>query len=141
MAASMKIVLRTAQSYSRASVAHRCAVINRSCHSKSSSDDSEQSARLPRVGMSADGSTLIGWHPEPEHPYEHTKPIEYDMKKAGEGTVLKDELVRDYVTRYRPSGPTTPELSAITFTTKHQWLPKSGKKYQKRNPPKDRDAI
>jgi hypothetical protein len=23
--------------------------------------------------MSADGRTLIGWHPEPEHPYEHTK--------------------------------------------------------------------
>lgn len=29
--------------------------------------------RVPRVGMSADGSTLVGWHPEPEHPYEHTQ--------------------------------------------------------------------
>lgn len=117
------------------------ALISRSSHTKSNSDDPDHSSRLPRVGMSADGRTLIGWHPEPEHPYEHTKPVQYDMKEVEQGTILKDELVQDYLTRFRPEGPSIPEIAAITYTTKHQWLPKPEKKYKKRNPPKDRDSI
>jgi hypothetical protein len=46
------------------------------------------------------------------------------MKEVEQGTILKDELVQDYLIRFRPEGPSIPEIAAITYTTKHQWLPK-----------------
>ncbi|WAR25814.1 RM42-like protein [Mya arenaria] len=104
--------------------------------------ESSSNSITPLVGMSEDGQTVVCWHPEPEHPYEHTQPMEYNKEELSQGTsVLKDQVLRNYDSRVRPTGPNTQELSHITFTTKHRWFPKPGKKFAKRDPPKDRDAI
>lgn len=51
--------------------------------------------------------------------------MQYDSKELAEGqSVLKDEVIRAYETRTRPSGPTIQELCSITYTTKHRWYPK-----------------
>lgn len=50
------------------------------------------------------------------------QPMVYNTKELEEGhSVLKDEVIRAYETRLRPTGPTVQELSAITHTTKHRW--------------------
>ncbi|KAL4226131.1 hypothetical protein ACF0H5_014118 [Mactra antiquata] len=139
MATSLKNVLQIPITYSRARILQQVAVQSRSSHSNCKDEDN--SSRIPKVGMSDDGRTLIGWHPEPEHPYEHTKPINYDSLEAKTGSILQDSVVRNYETRYRPLGPNTAELANVTFTTKHKWFPKREKKYRKRNPPKDREGI
>lgn len=94
------------------------------------------------VGLSPDGNTVVGWHPAPKFPYEHTRALPSRKKEASVGdSVLKIQHLREEMTKYRPDGPTDKELSNIFFTTKHTWLKKPEKKYRKPNPPKDRDAL
>ncbi|XP_041347510.1 39S ribosomal protein L42, mitochondrial-like [Gigantopelta aegis] len=100
------------------------------------------SYRVPQVGLSPDGSTVVCWHPEPDFPYEHTQPLPRNQREMAEGdSVLKVQYLVEEQIKYRSSGPTDKELSNMFFTTKHRWYPKPEKKYKKLTPPKDRDHI
>lgn len=86
--------------------------------------------RVPQVGMSQDGQVLIFWHPEPAHPYEHTKPLPplTQRQLAQEESALKVQLLRNEEMRHRKDGPDIAELSNLFFTTKHCWYPLSARR-------------
>ncbi|KAH3829273.1 39S ribosomal protein L42, mitochondrial-like [Dreissena polymorpha] len=129
-------------SYSRYCQSRLISIKKKTEETSSGKDPEQHHERNPLVGMSADGQTLVCWHPEPEHPYDHTRGMEYAVHELEEGTsILKDEVIRRFETRYKPKGPNIQELSNITYTTKHQWFPRPAKKFRKLNPPKDRDSL
>ncbi|XP_022238744.1 39S ribosomal protein L42, mitochondrial-like isoform X2 [Limulus polyphemus] len=77
------------------------------------------------VVLTDDKSTFIGWHPEPEFPYEHTKPLPQLRQELKEGdSVLKIQYRLEEKNRFRPDGPTDKELQKLTYTTKHRWAKK-----------------
>ncbi|KFM79225.1 39S ribosomal protein L42, mitochondrial, partial [Stegodyphus mimosarum] len=91
------------------------------------------------VVLSDDGKIICCWHPEEAPPYEHTKPLPKMDPEFLEGdSVLKVQYRRDAKYRFKPDGPTIPELAKMTYTTKHRWYPNNEKKYLDPNPPVDR---
>ncbi|XP_067141457.1 large ribosomal subunit protein mL42 [Centruroides vittatus] len=94
------------------------------------------------IVMTDNGNTIVCWHPEKHHPYEHTLPLPEIEPELKEGdSLLKIQYRLEDHHRYRPEGPNMEELQALTFTTKHRWYPKPEKKYDDPNPPIDRDGL
>ncbi|XP_063405809.1 large ribosomal subunit protein mL42-like [Mytilus trossulus] len=107
------------------------------CLRNKSGDD-----RSHYVALSKDESTVICWHPEPEFPYEFSKPIPRKSEELAEGdSALKVQYHLEDKLRFRKDGPTDKELANMFFTTKHPWFPRPQKKYRKSKSPKDRDHI
>lgn len=89
-----------------------------------------------QVVVADDGRTLVCWHPEPEVPYELTSPLPKeevvnqsvisalngnDKSDVSHLEALKEELARE-------------QLMKMTFTTKHRWFPRPGKREAKKTP-------
>jgi len=87
----------------------------------------------PAIVVSEDNSTIVCWHPEPEFPYEHSKPLPIKRQELEQGdSVLKVQYIEDYENRHRPTGPTRLELEEMFFVPKYEWLPKPRKIYERR---------
>ncbi|ELU02547.1 hypothetical protein CAPTEDRAFT_222498 [Capitella teleta] len=71
------IVLHEALQLSRRTSA--CRLFSTSPVSSSSTSDQSQN-----IGFSRDGSTIICWHPEPDYPYEHSKPLPRSLPELQE---------------------------------------------------------
>ncbi|XP_021030688.1 39S ribosomal protein L42, mitochondrial [Mus caroli] len=95
------------------------------------------------LALTADGRTIVCYHPSVDIPYEHTKPIpQPDLLHNNEETheqILKAKLeVRKR--KQLEQGPMIEQLSKVFYTTKHRWYP-HGQYHNRRkklNPPKDR---
>ncbi|XP_059153797.1 large ribosomal subunit protein mL42-like [Physella acuta] len=80
-------------------------------------------ARRPDVALSPNNSMIMCWHPEPEHPYEHTQPLPRDKTELEmNDSVLKVQYLLDEKLKNRPEGPTVNELAQLFHTTKHTFF-------------------
>lgn len=96
----------------------------------------------PVVALSPDRTVYICWHPEPEFPYEHSRPIPRRLEQLEEGdTVLKVQHLIAEKNKYSPDGPSKRELKEMFYTTKHQWLPKPRKRFAKTDTGRDREGL
>jgi len=103
---------------------------------------SSKDSSNPTVTSSEDGSMFLCWHPEKSFPYEFTKPLPRRTSEITEGeSIIKAQFTAEEKNRYRPDGPTQPELMKIFHTTRHAFDHKPGMRHRKKNPPKDRDGI
>ncbi|KAK2155255.1 hypothetical protein NP493_2091g00021 [Ridgeia piscesae] len=104
---------------------------------------SEKLPKTPMVVLSADQSTIICWHPEPQFPYEHTKPLPRRKNELEEGdSVLKVQYLSDTsVLSKKVDGPTDQELMKMFSTSKYEWKYTPRKRFAKPNPPKDREGL
>ncbi|KAI0211335.1 hypothetical protein LSAT2_003858 [Lamellibrachia satsuma] len=84
---------------------------------------SEKLPKSPTVVLSADQTTVICWHPEPQFPYIHTKPLPRRRDELEEGeSVLKVQYLADTTPVSKTvDGPTDQELMKMFSTTKHEW--------------------
>merc|ERR1712025_111778 len=100
--------------------------------------------KAPQVFQSSNKGMIVAWHPEPEFPYEHTRPIARDVDELAQSeSVLKSQLLIDDKLKNRPDGPTTPELTQLLYTSKHYFRRRYlyEKRMQKKFHPKDRDGL
>ncbi|XP_038061764.1 39S ribosomal protein L42, mitochondrial-like [Patiria miniata] len=93
----------------------------------------------------ADGNTIVCYHPSEPFPYENTKPIPRpDPSKPEESvdSILKMKLNHENWNKEQ-RGPDVHELAKMFYTTKHRWYPLGIRKRNKvkRNPPRDRPYI
>ncbi|KAH9518974.1 39S ribosomal protein L42, mitochondrial [Bulinus truncatus] len=101
--------------------------------------------RLPDVCLSPDKNMIMSWHPEPEHPYEHTLPIKHNRAELeSSDSVLKVQYLTEEKLKNRPDGPTVNELSELFHTIKHQFYRR--KRHEKKTEminykPKDREGL
>ncbi|XP_071810340.1 large ribosomal subunit protein mL42-like isoform X1 [Asterias amurensis] len=93
----------------------------------------------------ADGDTIVCYHPSEPFPYEHTKPIlRPDPSKPEETTdsILKMKMTQEQWSKDK-KGPNYNELAKMFYTTKHRWYPLGIRRRMKvnRNPPRDRPYL
>ncbi|XP_070558356.1 large ribosomal subunit protein mL42-like [Ptychodera flava] len=97
----------------------------------------------PEVVVSKSGNTIVCYHPSEPFPYEHSRPIARPDPTKPEQT-HEDVLRRSFVKNLQKErqGPDEIELAKMFHTTKHRWFPKNQKlKWQKKNPPRDREGC
>jgi len=110
--------------------------------SSSSSSKQNQNDSGPTVVLSPDGNTVLCWHPEPEFPYEYSRPMPRNETEMQQGdSALKVQYVMDERARHRADGPNQQELMKIFHTTRHAFDHKPRMKYRKPNPPKYRSGV
>lgn len=87
------------------------------------------------VAIASNGKTIVAWHPEPEFPYELTKPLPAAPEKVAV-SVLKEECLNSAMSAFKDKKPEVAreELMRLTFTTKHRWFPRSRDKRAKKTP-------
>jgi len=128
-------------SATRLGTAQRVFASSGSSASSGSEWDREVSGRN-KVVLSRDGNAILCWHPEPEFPYEYSRPMPRNDTEMQQGdSALKVQYIVEERTRYRPDGPNQQELMQIFHTTRHLFDHKPRMKYLKPNPPKPRDGI
>lgn len=93
------------------------------------------------VAVSPNGKTIVAWHPEPDYPYELTKPLPV-ASETQSASLLKDESLRTAMSAFKEKRPEVAreELMRLTHTTKHRWFPRSRDKRAK-NTPMDRPYL
>ncbi|KAM8980008.1 large ribosomal subunit protein mL42 isoform 1-T2 [Sarcophilus harrisii] len=138
--------------FSRAGLAHRAAsgwqmtfqkgAVGCICHKSTYTPLPDDYNCKVELALSADGRTIVCYHPSVDVPYEHTKPIirpdPVDNQVETYDQLLKARLKADGKTTQQ--GPMIEELNKLFFTTKHHWYPR-GQYHQRRrnpNPPKER---
>ncbi|MPC26347.1 39S ribosomal protein L42, mitochondrial [Portunus trituberculatus] len=91
--------------------------------------------REEAVVMTDDSKTIVCWHPQPDIPYEMTKPL---PEAPTVDSVLKVQA-QDTKKLFKNKHPffVNKALRELTFTTKH--LPQ--KRFAKKNPPRDREYL
>lgn len=101
---------------------------------KTSTIDTVETVAKTNNGM------FVAWHPEPDFPYEFTKPIE--MKERGSASLLKENAVNTAMEAFKNKHPelARQELSSLTYTTKHIWYPRARDKKAKKTP-MDREFL
>ncbi|XP_077987141.1 large ribosomal subunit protein mL42-like [Glandiceps talaboti] len=101
------------------------------------------SSTKPQVVVSRNGEMIICYHPSEQFPYEHSQPIPRPDPAKPEQT--HEEVLRlNFVSNiYKErAGPDEEELAEMFYTTKHRWFPQNQKaKWQKKNPPRDREGC
>jgi len=102
---------------------------------------STANGREEAVVVTDDGSTIVCWHPEPKIPYHLTKPLPDVVEETD--SVLKVQYNKEMKQLFRREHPffVNKELRELTFTTKHPWYPRPGKRFAKKNPPRDREYM
>lgn len=87
------------------------------------------------VAVSSNGKTIVAWHPEPEFPYEFTKPLPTVEEKQS-SSLLKEEALGNAMSAFKEKRPEVAreELMRLTHTTKHRWYPRSRDKKAKKTP-------
>uniref|UniRef100_A0A0N5AQZ3 39S ribosomal protein L42, mitochondrial n=1 Tax=Syphacia muris TaxID=451379 RepID=A0A0N5AQZ3_9BILA len=67
------------------------------------------------------GDTVVCWHPDPEFPYEHSRPIDLKALKKAEGVVFSSQILES--DKLRPKkGPSNSELREIFYTVPQQFV-------------------
>ena len=100
---------------------------------------STKPTRDEQITLTDDGSTFVCWHPEPQFPYECSRPLP-DTQEVHSVLKVQDlEEVRS-VFREKKEEFVRQELMNITYTTKHRWFPRARDKYAKNTPP-DREYL
>lgn len=91
--------------------------------------------------MTDDGNTIVCWHPEPQVPYEMTKPLPELPQESD--SLLKVQYNKEMKDLFRKKHPffINKDLREITFTTKHEWFPRPEKRFAKKAPPRDREYL
>lgn len=81
-----------------------------------------------------DAGIFVAWHPEPDFPYEFTKPIE--MKDRSNPSLLKEAAINTAMEAFKNKHPdlARQELMSLTYTTKHIWFPRSRDRKAKKTP-------
>ncbi|KAK2156333.1 hypothetical protein LSH36_216g06071 [Paralvinella palmiformis] len=102
-----------------------------------------QAARnKPNVAVSPDQTAYICWHPEPEFPYEHTRPVPRNVGQLEESdSVLKVQHLQATRNIHATGGPSNRELKEMFFTTKHKWHPKPRRRFAKTDTGRDREGV
>lgn len=87
------------------------------------------------VAISSNGKTIVAWHPEPDFPYECTKPLPVASEKQS-ASLIKDEALCSAMSAFKEKRPEVAreELMRLTHTTKHRWFPRSRDKRAKSTP-------
>ncbi|XP_006154897.1 39S ribosomal protein L42, mitochondrial [Tupaia chinensis] len=112
------------------------------CHKSTYSSLPDDCNCKVELALTADGRTIVCYHPSVDIPYEHTKPI------PRPDPVHNNEETHDQVLKFRleeksehlEQGPMIEQLSKMFFTTKHRWYPHGQyhRRRKKLDPPKDR---
>jgi len=94
-----------------------------------------------KIVSTADGSTLVAWHPKQDFPYECTRPLP-EEKLLENPSVLKTQLTPQLMSIFNKKTPeqARAELMSITYTTKHRWFPRARSKKSKKTP-MDREYL
>ncbi|KAG7154071.1 39S ribosomal protein L42-like [Homarus americanus] len=97
--------------------------------------------REEAVVVTDDGNTIVCWHPEPQVPYEMTKPLPQTTQESD--SILKVQYNKEMKHLFQKKHPffINKDLRELTFTTKHRWFPRPEKRFAKRNPPRDREYL
>ncbi|XP_071541634.1 large ribosomal subunit protein mL42 [Panulirus ornatus] len=97
--------------------------------------------REEAVVVTDDGKTVVCWHPEPEIPYELTKPLPETAPESD--SILKIQYNKGMKNLFQSKHPyfINKELKELTYTTKHRWFPRPDKRFAKKNPPRDRKYL
>ena len=84
------------------------------------------------VVLSDDGRTFVAWHPEPEFPYEFSKPIP-TATEINNKSLLKEKVLSSAMEAFKSKHPeiARQELMSVTYTTKHRWFPRARDKKAK----------
>ncbi|XP_023301602.2 39S ribosomal protein L42, mitochondrial [Lucilia cuprina] len=87
------------------------------------------------VAVSTNGKTIVAWHPEPDFPYECTKPLPV-ASETQSASLIKDEAIGSAMSAFKEKRPEVAreELMRLTHTTKHRWFPRSRDKRAKTTP-------
>lgn len=90
---------------------------------------------IEAVAVSPNGKTIVAWHPEPDYPYEFTKPLPVASEKQSV-SLLKEESLNSAMSAFKDKKPEVAreELMRLTHTTKHRWFPRSRDKRAKKTP-------
>lgn len=101
---------------------------------RSSTIDTVENVVKTKCGM------FVAWHPEPDFPYEFTKPIE--MKDRSNASLLKEKSLNTAMEAFKNQAPelARQELMGLTYTTKHIWFPRSRDRRAKKTP-MDREYL
>ncbi|XP_042881282.1 39S ribosomal protein L42, mitochondrial-like [Penaeus japonicus] len=102
---------------------------------------SNSTGREEAVVVTDDGNTIVCWHPEPKVPYHLTKPLPETAEESD--SILKVQNKKELKQLFSQQHPffINKELRELTFTTKHPWYPRPGKRFAKKQPPRDREYL
>lgn len=83
---------------------------------------------------------FVAWHPEPDFPYEFTKPLE--IVDRSNPSLLKETAINTAMEAFKSQKPelARQELTKLTYTTKHIWFPRARDKKAKKTP-MDREYL
>lgn len=95
---------------------------------KTATSDTVENCFKTKSGM------FVAWHPEPDFPYEYSKPIE--MKDRSNPSLLKEAAINTAMEAFQNKHPelVRQELMNLTYTTKHIWYPRARDKKAKKTP-------
>uniref|UniRef100_A0A182IWY9 Large ribosomal subunit protein mL42 n=1 Tax=Anopheles atroparvus TaxID=41427 RepID=A0A182IWY9_ANOAO len=96
---------------------------------------------VEKVAAAEGGKYFVAWHPQPDFPYEFSKPIEVNVPEPN-ANLVRDDIIADSRGALKAKHPefVRQELSKLTFTTKHRWFPRARDKRAKKTP-SDRDYL
>ncbi|XP_055614356.1 39S ribosomal protein L42, mitochondrial [Uranotaenia lowii] len=88
---------------------------------------------VQQISPAVGGKVFVAWHPEPEFPYEFSKPIEIPRPESS-SSMVRDELIVQGACSLKLKNPefVRQELSRVTFTTKHRWFDRARDKKAKK---------
>ncbi|KAG5678124.1 hypothetical protein PVAND_007823 [Polypedilum vanderplanki] len=93
----------------------------------------QNKALVEGIAVTQDQRAFVAWHPKKEFPYEFTRPIPSITKQVS-NSLMKEEVLDAAKQAYKHNYPNlvNQKLSALTFTTKHRWYPRSRDKKAKK---------
>ncbi|KAI5713377.1 hypothetical protein M8J75_015937 [Diaphorina citri] len=86
-----------------------------------------------KIAITADGTTVVCWHPEQPFPYEHSLPLPVTEQQST-NSILKVQNVQEIYNVFKPKKEefVRQDLMNITFTNKHRWFPVRKMRQKKR---------
>lgn len=96
--------------------------------------------REEAVVVTDDGNTIVCWHPQPDIPYEMTRPLPAAPPESDSVLKVQAQDTKKLFQRKHPFF-VNKALRELTFTNKHKWFPSSEKRFAKKNPPRDREYL
>lgn len=73
------------------------------------------------VAFMENADMVVAWHPEPQIPYEYTKPLPVEKESPLESFLKVGEKETKEVFKQMKPEVVIEKLSEITYTTKHRW--------------------
>lgn len=88
------------------------------------------------VAVTADGKTVVAYHPNKPFPYEFSKPLPTSFEEVNSGSLLKESALNSAYRAFKDKRPEVArqELMNLTYTTMHRWFPRSRDQKAKKTP-------